>query len=174
MVLGVKRALAMLGVLTLVAATAPGEAMTVVPAPLDALLREADAVVRGVVTATRAEAEDPARPQLWTRVTIGIVDVASGPHELAVARSLEIRLPGGETEALRTVVPGVPALVPGDEVILLLVRRGEAWLPLGYSLGTLFVDGHERLRRAGSDGRPARLVPGASWSSLVRGALGPP
>lgn len=170
----VKRALAMLGVLTLVAATAPGEAMTVDPAPLEVLLREADAVVRGIVTATRAEAPDPARPQLWTRVTIAIDDVATGPHELAVARSLEIRLPGGETDAVRTVVPGVPALVPGDEVILLLVRRNELWLPIGYSLGTLFLDQRDRLWRAGSNGRPTQLVPGVTWTSVVRGALGRP
>ena len=168
----------MLVPVALLVATASGGATTLEPAPLDVLVRQADAVVRGVVIAAMAEVPDPARPQVWTRVRVAIADVASGPRELALEPTLELRLPGGETDTLRTVVAGVPTLLPGDDVVLLLMRRDRghdrAWQPIGYSLGTLFVDSAGRCWRAGDDGRPSILVPGASWPALTRGTLGPP
>jgi|GEM_PF-2797517 len=170
----VKRSLAALGVLALVVAAAPGEAMTVDAAPLTVLTREADAVVRGVVTATAPEVRTSGRREVWTRVTVAIDDVASGPRELAVIDTLELLLPGGETEDLGTWVPGVPSLLPGDTLVLLLERHGDVWQPLGYSLGALFVDEAERLWRAGVRGRPTTLVPTASWETLSEETLSRP
>lgn len=170
----VTRLLATLGALAVVVAAAPGRAMTVDPAPLEVLVNEADAVVRGVVTATRAELPFPGRHEVWTRVTVALDDVASGPRELAFTATLELLLPGGETADLGTRVPGVPVLVPGDTLVLLLTRRGAVWQPIGYSLGTLFVDEVGRLWRAGVRGRPTTRLPVARWETLSAEVLGPP
>ena len=143
-------------------AAAPSGAMTVEDAPLATLVAEADAVLRAFVVATEA-VPDPRAPgsaRLWTRVTLAIAEVDTAPEALALADTFTLLLPGGASATHRTVVPCVPTLLPGDEVVALLALRNHRWQPLGYHLGLLFVDAAGDLWRAGPRGRPAtRLRP---------------
>lgn len=157
----------------LLASTLPVGAMTVDEAPIAQLVAESDAVVRGFVVAVEAELVPGARVRVRSRITIALADVERGPRELATTRRLTLTLPGGETATHATAVPGVPRLLPGDELVLLLTHRGGVWRPIGYHLGALFVSQDGSLWRAGAGGRPAVVLPRGAWDDAL-GALVPP
>lgn len=157
----------------LLASALPTGAMTVDAAPIAQLVVESDAVVRGFVLTVEPEVVAGGPARLRSRVTIALADVERGPRDLAVSGRLALTLPGGETATHATAVPGVPRLLPGDEVVLLLTYRGGAWRPIGYHLGTLFVAADGSLWRAGPGGRPAVALPRAAWEGAL-GELNPP
>ncbi|MCA9518149.1 MAG: hypothetical protein KC635_24595 [Myxococcales bacterium] len=147
------------------AAAPAATAMTLDPAPVPVLVREAVAVVHGHVIAATSDRD--ARG-LVTRVVVDVWEAAQGPPELAVTDRVVVTLPGGREGRYRTVVPGVPELTPGDEVVLLLVVSADAtWRPLGYALGVLFVGDDGALRTARGE-----LVPGG-WGALRDDLLAP-
>jgi len=151
------------------AAASPAAAMTVDPAPLETLAAEATAVVRGHVVDSETGLSPTGR--IETRVGVAIWEVVKGPLEIAVAHRLVVILPGGTHGGLRTVVPGVPVLRPGDELVLLLVpARPGSWWPIGYRLGVLAVDDRGRLVPTGA----APSIPGdLRWDTLREAILSP-
>lgn len=162
--LGLLAALALALATPLAPAGSPAHAMTVAPAPLAALVAEADLVVQGRVLWTLVE---PVAARPWasrTRATIAIWRVykdalagaasraPAGPNEQpprATRDLVDVLLPGGTRAGLTTRVPGVPTLRPGEDLLLLLQAMPDGFAPVGYSLGV------RRLPRVGQ--RPARL-----------------
>lgn len=112
-------------------------------APLEVLVAEADRVVHGHVVAAEPEWAADGRRHIVTRVRVVVWETLHGAW-LPSLTTVELLLPGGRRDGFVTWVPGVPTLLEGDEVVLLLeeVAPGHH-LPLGYSLGVFFVEGGE-------------------------------
>ncbi len=130
---------ALVFVLSLVAASASGRAMTVAVAPLSVLAQEAALVVRGQVVALQVE---PVPGQLWvsrTRATVAVWRTygAQRPAGAPAPDYVDVLLPGGSRAGLTTWVPGVPQVYVGEEVIVLLEPVAGGYAPMGYSLGLL-------------------------------------
>ena len=123
--------------------------MTVVDRSVDELAHDARLIVHGTVVGIHPEAV-PDRPRRTrSRVTIAVWEVLKPSGEL-VPEVVEIILPGGTRGRWTTVVPGVPQLAPGDEVVLMLVDTPWGLAPAGYGLGTW---------RVGPEGDAVRLLP---------------
>jgi hypothetical protein len=120
-----------------VAAVAPeASSLQVDPAPWDVLVREAERVVHGHVSASWGDWAPDGSGRVITRYEVLIW------HEVQVAgaRGLSrviVTLPGGHYGGRTTVVPGLAPLSLGEEVILLLSDTPWGWQPLGYELGIL-------------------------------------
>ena len=149
--------------------------MQLAPAPLPALVDEADMAVHGLVlTATTTPVPD--RPhQLRTHHLIMVWEhlkptLAAPVHHRSTPVFIEVVQPGGVLDGLATVVPGVAALRPGDEVVLLLGTTPWGLQPIGYRMGTFFVAPDGRVRPAWSGHMP--LSPASSFSmDVLRGVL---
>ncbi len=164
----VMRHLTILALAAALAASPAASALTADPAPIEVLWVEADAVVHGTVISTVAE-RVPGAARVATRVTITLWQHPKPPVGRPLAATLSFTLPGGDDGRLTTVVPGVPSLLPGDEVVLLLERRNDAWVPIGYRLGTLFLSRDGTLVEADIRGRPGGTVRGGGWLSDALG-----
>jgi hypothetical protein len=122
----------------------PAQCLTVVPAPLETLVTEADVVIHGHVIDRQYE-EAMGHPGLvQTRLTIWAWDVVKpAPIPLpgiSVQRDgqvlVEIVMPGGTINGTVTVFPGVPEFHLGDEIVTLLTLTPLGLSPIGYSLGS--------------------------------------
>lgn len=139
-------------VITLVLAvglTAPAlQALTVLPATFEELVRESVAVLHGRVRTVRA-AWTTDRRTITSTVTLDVIDAFKG----TVIETATFVVPGGEAGGRILVVPGAPTFRPGDEVVVFL--RGRAPLipqPVGLSLGVYRVT-------AGRTGGASLVVP---------------
>jgi hypothetical protein len=150
-------------VIVLILATLTSHAMTLSPAPLGELLEEADAVVHGVIIERRAEAVPGQPNQLRTRYILWIWDHLKAPKAapnvpMPASGWLEFVQPGGSTDHITVRVPGVPTFKGGDEVILLLTQTPWGLQPLGYPLGTFFIQASGAIKAAWSGHSPADLL----------------
>lgn len=134
------------------AAASPTGAMTVVDAPLSTLAAEADLIVHAQVLTRSPERVPGHTYAIRTRHQLVVWDLlaARTPPRLTLdgpLPRLDVVLPGGTLGDLTTVVPGVPTLRPGDEVILLLTDTPWGYQPIGYSVGTWQIDALGRAHR---------------------------
>lgn len=110
---------------------------TLVARPLDAMVREADAVA--VVTVPEA----PVRSARWvdgrivTRLEVSVVETLRGDLPLG---PLTLSLPGGTVGQVTQHLPGAPAFAPGEAWVLILRRTAGGELTVsGLCLGQLPV-----------------------------------
>jgi hypothetical protein len=135
------------------------QAGTALALDLESAVARADLVVEGRVASSTCVAN--ARGRIETRCTLALSRTffrASGD----AGPTLELRLPGGVLPDGRgLVIPGLPTLAVGDEVVLVLSPESRAGLrlPIGLAQGVLRVvraaDGSRRLSR---DARATELV----------------
>lgn len=136
------------------------QAGTALRLELESAVDRADLIVEGRVSASLGvpvTTSSPSSPssngqhgRIETRCTLALSRTFFGPG----AATLELRLPGGVLPDGRgLVLPGLPRLEVGDEVVLLLSKQSRAGLrlPIGLSQGVLRVvraaDGTRRLAR---------------------------
>lgn len=136
----------------LLAAASPSAAMTVVDAPLATLAAEADLIVHAQVISRTPERVPGHGHAIRTRHQLVVWDVLAARATPRLTLDgplprLDVLLPGGTLGDLTTAVPGVPALRPGDEVVLLLTDTPWGYQPLGYSAGTWQIDALGRAHR---------------------------
>jgi hypothetical protein len=111
------------------------EASVVVPATLDELAAEADVVVYARVAGVDTR-QAPGTLRVERIVALDVVRALKGtPPE-----GLRIVLPGGTFGRYRTIVPGIPEVIEGDEGVFFL-RASGVTLPglVGFSQGFLRV-----------------------------------
>ena len=115
--------------------TATLDASVILPASLAELASDADGVVYARVTGVDVR-QSPGSLRVERLVTLQIVRSAKGSWPAV----LQIVVPGGELGRYRTVVPGAPALVEGDEALIFFRQHGTA-LPriIGLSQGLVRV-----------------------------------
>jgi hypothetical protein len=140
-------------------AALPATASTVLPLTVDDLTDRADRVFHGICLDARGEKHDG---RIVTRARFVVREGLKG----AVTDTLDLLLPGGVAEGVRTTISGMPAFAAGQEVVLFLTeedRIGRVW-PVGLAQGGFRVnrDGRSaRVRRDldavdfGAAGRPA-------------------
>jgi hypothetical protein len=120
----------------LAAPPAPARAAVMRPATVEQLARSADAVVRGRVERSTSRWSADGR----RIVTEAEVSVAATWRGGAPAR-LRVVVPGGTVGDVAQTTAGAPLLAGGEEVVLFLARRGEAWRVNGLALGKYRVEG---------------------------------
>ncbi|MDB4932004.1 MAG: hypothetical protein JWM10_4488 [Myxococcaceae bacterium] len=125
----------LLGLALALTAAPAARATTLVARPLDAMIREADAVA--LVTtpdavAARARWVDG---RIVTDVEVSVVEALRG--DLAVG-PLTLRLPGGTVGNITQRLPGAPAFAPGGTWVVLLHRTADgAYTVFDLCLGQL-------------------------------------
>jgi hypothetical protein len=120
----------------------PAAAATFVETSVEEAARSAEAVVRGRVVAATARVAGEGR-RVVTEVEIAVEDAWKG----APGATVRVVVPGGSTPTLAQWVDAAPTFAPGEEVVVFLGRRGDAWTVMGLALGKYRVDG--------PDARPA-------------------
>ena len=147
----------LLAALVFVASPAPATATSVAALSDNELVRASDVIVRGRVVQVEARTYDVG-PQVFTEVTVAVEDALVGLP--SPQRTVLVRIPGGQTDAHHVVVPGMPSLAHGDEVVLFLealpAAFGEAaeagYLPVGLSQGVWRRVGVDAWRRDAQEG----------------------
>jgi hypothetical protein len=123
--------------LVLLAAAAPAaRAATFAETTVEESARNADAVVRGVVVATTSRLTQGGR-RIVTDVDIAVTDVWKGAPD----RTVRVVVPGGRVNGLALWVDTAPSFSPGEEVVVFLDRKGDAWGMSGAALGKYSVGG---------------------------------
>ena len=118
--------------------TRSAEANNVAPLTLEALLRQADVILLGRVTAV-AGGVDPAVDGIYTYVTVTPAETIKGP---ALPDSVVVKQFGGVLSDRGVYVPGQPRFAVGEEVLLFLGTRGRdgSLFTLGQWQGKWSVD----------------------------------
>jgi hypothetical protein len=127
------RALAAFSILLAALACISLDASLIIPASLQELAVEAQAIVVGRVTEVRAQAR-PGRRRIDTYVVFAVDEAIKG----AAGPTVMFKTLGGVSGRYRTVVPGSPVFAPGDEAVLFL-GRGAVPYPIGLSHGVFRV-----------------------------------
>ena len=123
-------ALALFSMLTLL----PANAAVVRQAELPELVSISDVIVHAVVSQTYNGADK----RFFTGIELEILTLLKG--STGSADTMTLQLPGGQTGALRQGISGMPHLVPGDEVVLLLERTPQGrHIFTGLGQGVFFV-----------------------------------
>ncbi|HEY8548551.1 MAG TPA: hypothetical protein VIL35_01235 [Vicinamibacterales bacterium] len=138
------------------------EASIVLPASLDELALEAEAIVLAHVTQVGVR-QDAVTRRVERVATIEVLRSLKGSWP----RTLHVRVPGGTLGRYRTIVPGSPSLAPGEEGIFFL-RADGADLPfiLGLSQGLY------RVSRDAAGGRIVRPpIEERITGPIVRGSV---
>ena len=154
---------ALVSVLVLLAGVHTG-ATVHAPAEWSELVVAARAIAHGRIIDVRAHAAADRR-RVETLVTLQVATYLKGHWGPTVT----FRVPGGQIGRYRTVVPGAPRFVLGEEVVLLLGAQGPS-IPhvLGLSQGVFRV-----YRDTQSGERRVTPVPiegaGEEWTPVVRG-----
>lgn len=121
---------------------------------LPELRSASDAIVTGRVLGARSV---QANGTIETVVRVRVTEAWQG----RTGRTIRVRLPGGQVDGRRLVVPGVPTLERGDEAILFLYEDGRRYRPVGLFQGIWHVNAE----------RPEMAhVAASSGASLVRAA----
>jgi hypothetical protein len=110
-------------------------ASVVIPATLDELAGEAALIVHARIARVEAR-QAPGTLRVERVVTLDVVRALKG----SPGEALHLVLPGGTYGRYRTVVPGVPDLVPGEEAVLFLhPSPGGGTQLVGFSQGVLRI-----------------------------------
>jgi hypothetical protein len=138
------------------------DASIVIPATIDELAGEADLIVHARVARIDTR-QAPGTLRVERIVTLDVVRAWKGRP----AETVHVVLPGGTFGRYRTVVPGVPDVVEGEEAVLFL-RDSPAGVPqlVGLSQGLL------RVRVDAATGQRVVAAPVAAGTDgpVVRGA----
>lgn len=105
-------------------------ATTVQRFALEELTGNAENIFLGTCQTASTEQVDG---QLFTRYRFAVTETIKGEQR----PNLELLLPGGEFQGTRVRIPGMPAFVPGEEMVLFLTAEnqlGHAW-PVGLGQG---------------------------------------
>jgi len=119
----------------LLAIPAAAGATTVLKLPLEEMARRADLVVRGQVREVETAQDEQGLPTR-TIVVLEVLEVMKGQPTAPVLR---LALPGGVNAAGFRHVHGMPGFEPGEEVVLLLERSPNGWIPMGLGEGKFTV-----------------------------------
>ncbi len=123
----------------LAALPAPALAAVARPTSVEALARDADAVVRATVEARESRWAADGR-HLYTLVTLRVAEVWRG----AAPGRVVVRVPGGEVGDFGQRVDGAPAFDAGEDVVVFLAARpGAEWRVQGLALGKFRVEAGE-------------------------------
>ncbi|HSF18303.1 MAG TPA: hypothetical protein VLK65_22400 [Vicinamibacteria bacterium] len=117
-------------------ASLDARAATVVAMNLEQMTGRSDVIFVGRVTGQRAD-WNADRTALYTYTTFDVDRYLKGG---SAARSMTIRLPGGQVGPFMVRMPGAPSFEPGEEVLLFCSGAG-ARIPtvLGLSLGKFTI-----------------------------------
>ena len=111
------------------------DASLVIPATVDELAAEADVIVHARVVHVDAR-QAPGTLRVERVVTLAVMRALKG----SPAADLQLVLPGGSYGRYRTVVPGVPDVVEGEEAVLFLrPSPAGATRLVGFSQGVVRV-----------------------------------
>ncbi len=124
-------------VLAALLAAGPARSATAVSVSVEELARSSDAVVRGRVTAARAQrSEDGLR--IFTTYDVQPQAVLRG----RVPGVVRVVVPGGVVGRIAQVTDAAPILAPGEEVVVFLRRAGpDAFGVTGLAQGKFSVEG---------------------------------
>ncbi|MBL8696326.1 MAG: hypothetical protein JNJ88_19680 [Planctomycetes bacterium] len=138
-------------------------AATVERIELHGLASRAEQVIEARVQSVNAAADRSGR--LATRVELTVLTRLKGK----ASSSVSFLLPGGARQGEHLVVPGVPKLVPGEEVVIFLSKPSSAGISLPIGLG-------QGLYRASVDAKSGekRYTPDLAGLELLDGATGKP
>jgi len=117
----------------LVSWSAPAAVM--VRMTLDDLVRNAEAVVLGKVTHSKAFLDEEAG-RIYTIHTFKVADYLKGGGE----KEIEVITAGGELEDIGQLVPGTPKLNKDEEVVLCLKSGKRAFSVVGMAQGKLRLE----------------------------------
>ncbi len=143
-------------------AAAPANATVLIPADVAELSRDANAIVRGRVTATESQ---------WTADRRAIETVVTMDSDAslkgALGRRVQFIVPGGTLGRYRSLMAGAPEFVVGQRVIVFLGGTGPSYphlLGLGQGVYRVMPDRERRgwlvTPPAITDAGPARIVRG--------------
>lgn len=121
----IARIRAVLAAVTALGLFANANATTFMYKDFDALVADADAVVSGTV-ANISYARGPDK-NLYSFIALHKVDVVEGSY---AARSVTLRMTGGEDGDKRQGIVGAPEFAVGDDVILFVWGNGEYDMPM--------------------------------------------
>jgi hypothetical protein len=133
-----RRALALL----LLCAAAAARAATYVETSVEEVARSAEVVVRGRVISANGRLTRDGR-----RVVTDVDIAVDGAWKGDAGATVRVVVPGGSTGAVAMSVDAAPTFAPGEEVVVFLARRGEAFTVVGHAFGKYRVEG--------PDARPA-------------------
>lgn len=120
----------------------------------------AEVIVSGEVTAVRVvRAEGSIETVARVRVTLA--------HRGRAGRTVTVRVPGGERDGLRLVVPGSPTFRRGDSVLLFLYRDGAEYRPVGLFQGVWTLDPAAPQTALAGDPGGASLLPSADGDLAI-------
>jgi hypothetical protein len=126
-------------VLALLLSGEPALAALAPPVTVEALARQADAVVRGKVEKRESRWAEDGR-HIFTFVTVHVRKVWRGEAPERVV----VRVPGGEVGDVGQRVDAAPAFDDGEEVVLFVNREdGDTYRVHGLGLGKFRVEGAE-------------------------------
>lgn len=156
-----------------VVAVTSADAVTVLPATFEELVRESVSVVHGRVLDVEGR-WTPDRRTIESTVTLDVVETLKG----TATDTASFVVPGGRAGDRILVMPGAPTFRAGDEVIVFLRGRAPALpQPVGLSLGVYRVSADRRggvplvvptpiasasaagVVRRGASNRPVRTLP---------------
>lgn len=124
------------------------EAATFIYTSLDNQLRDADAVVSGVITGSNFVKSS--NGEIGTQYTMKL-NKFSGINENSIyhANSFTFLVPGGDWQGIRYQVSGAPEFREGEEVFLILKKSSADYTVFNLGLGKYSykkIDGHEYLQ----------------------------
>jgi hypothetical protein len=132
----VQRALAPVLVLLAAFSAAPASAALFRAATVEEAARTSDAVVRGTVIGASSRYA-PGSDRIVTDVRVAVASAWKG----APGATVTITIPGGRVGDLGQLVDAAPRFAQGEEVVVFLARRREAWRVNGLALGKWKVSG---------------------------------
>jgi hypothetical protein len=155
----------------------PADATVLAPVDLVQIATEASAIVHGRVAVVTSEWREDRR-SIETVVTIRAADYLKGN----LGPMVSFKVPGGRMGPYRSIMPGAPVFLEGEEVVVFLSARGApAPYLTGFSQGVYHVvtDGSGRQALRGgpllagtaeerASGRAARPTTVAELASRVR------
>jgi len=98
------------------------------------LAGQADAVVVGTVTASKAQWNE-GKTKIITLSTVKIAETVKGD----LKGEVPVRTFGGEVDGLAQLVPGMPQFAKDEEVVLFLKSEDKAWHVVGLGQGKFTV-----------------------------------
>lgn len=153
-----------IALLSLSAVWAPrsAEALSMAPYTFKELWSESQVVARGAITATRVYRD---RGRVWTEFTITLTAQPLKDTRGDTKAPVKFVMPGGTIDGITQMVPGVPRLKRGQELVVFLrCRARSTCAPVGFGQG---------LWSPNAGGQWAPMTQGVEWvgSGSPSGAL---
>lgn len=119
------------------AQSAPAHAMTVLAVELPQLVQASELVLHGKIVSVQSRDRRDAGQGVWTEFTLEITDAWKGDEVLKVTparvgKRFTWAHPGGlRSDGLMVSVPGMPAFVVGEEVVVALEKTSQGYVICG-------------------------------------------